>query len=142
VETSRPSYHEFMAWKVYNADKWSADKNYSKIAYMQRNNTNAQQGEDGARAITVYSDRDCGTKHYSNGTPYPFYAWSCQSPANGSCLTVPYSVASFLVISATDVNRDHRCWDAAFRGVAASQTVSGLVFVLPLVLVGLLGGVF
>lgn len=114
--------YEAINWVVYNSDTFSAEQNYSRVGYLQRNVSSPEEGEDGARLFEVFSGRDCVATNSSDNAIYPWYGWTCQSPEEGSCLTVSYSVASFQVASAWEISsRGDKCWTAAYQGAANNK---------------------
>ncbi|KAK5173154.1 uncharacterized protein LTR77_003276 [Saxophila tyrrhenica] len=115
--------YEAILWVVYKANQFRPGLNYSQISYLQRNTSSPEEGKDAARLFEVYSGRDCIASDSSDGSVHPWFGWTCQGPIDGSCSTVPYSVASFQVGSAWEINSrgGGQCWDAALKGAAAGR---------------------
>ncbi|KAG9664404.1 hypothetical protein KCU95_g828, partial [Aureobasidium melanogenum] len=120
-QSSITSYEE-ISWRIFNADAYSTQTNYSRIWYQQQNVTSPAQGEDAARIFEVFSGRDCHQTGSSNETVYPIWGWTCQSSASGECYETPYNIMSFQIGSAAAVNSAvKKCWVAS-TGAAAERS--------------------
>ncbi|CAD0100287.1 unnamed protein product [Aureobasidium mustum] len=117
--------YEEVSWRIFNADTYSTQTNYSRLRYQQQNITSPSQGEDAARMLEVFSGRDCHQTGSSNTTVYPILGWTCQSSASGDCYEAPYNIMSFQIGSAAAINSAaKKCWVAS-TGAAAEKLGSG-----------------
>jgi hypothetical protein len=126
-ETSPLSYRPYQAidWVVSNAEPFDPSRNYSQISYLQQNTTDPQEGKFGGFLFEVWEGQDCATTPSSNETIFPWFGWTCQSPENGSCSTVPYSAGSFKVGSAAGFSSRKgygKCWDGLNSNSATGRT--------------------
>ncbi|ORY16600.1 hypothetical protein BCR34DRAFT_556887 [Clohesyomyces aquaticus] len=117
-------------WQLENVDKFDTQANYSRVLYRQHI-TNPANDDDkprhyADRRVTVYGGKGCTEKDpSSNETLLPWYGFSCWSEDEGTCGTLPYSIASFSVQPGPDdKNKDGTCWVFAERGAAAHLSLS------------------
>lgn len=100
--------------------------------YFQQNATDPAAGQDAARLFEVFDGQDCVATNASAAREdvLPWFGWTCQSPDGGEEFTVPYSIGSFQVAAAWEVNsREGRCWDAAYEGMGEGRKGAGWVAV-------------
>ncbi|KAH0337331.1 hypothetical protein KCU81_g8148, partial [Aureobasidium melanogenum] len=101
---SRTYTSEEISRRVFNANSYSAQTNYSRIWYQQQNFTSPKQGEDAARIFECLAAET-----------------TCQSSGNGECYEAPYNIGSFQIGSAAAVNSGaKKCWVAS-TGSAAER---------------------
>lgn len=112
-------------WNLENVDTFDPRGNYSGVLYRQHV-TNAGNGELAPgkyahRRVTIYGGENCTEKDPSNHEGLlDWYGFSCFSETEGSCGTLPYSIASFSVQAGPAVasEEDGTCWVFAKEGAA------------------------
>ncbi|KAK6004695.1 hypothetical protein QM012_008557 [Aureobasidium pullulans] len=119
--TSGTYTYEQISWRIFNADAYSTQTNYSGIWYFQQNFTWPAQGEDAERIFEVFDAKDCHQTGPTNDSIYPILGWTCQSSAKGDCYEAPYNIRSFQIGSAAGINsKIKKCWIAS-TGAAAER---------------------
>lgn len=71
----------------------------------------------------MYGAKGCRESDDQSETLLPWYGFDCWSEDQGSCGTLPYSIASFSVQPQLDETQG-TCWMFAERGAAASLGLS------------------
>lgn len=103
--------YDELNWATYNVEPFNPTRNYSQVTYLQRDTSDPGEGKAGERMFQVFNAPRCHATGPTNTTLYPYYSWVCQSGSNGSCWTVPFSVASFKLVDPTELNaKGGKCW--------------------------------
>ncbi|KAJ3546616.1 hypothetical protein NM208_g1921 [Fusarium decemcellulare] len=97
-------------WLLRNRDDFDSKANYSRTLYEQVNETGEiAAGEAATWVFYIYAFEDCaqvGGEEYEY-EDYPWVETSCQTKEGGQCQTLPYSIKSFGINSATEYNHAH-----------------------------------
>jgi hypothetical protein len=110
-------------WWLGNQGSFDSKANYSRIWYNQVNQTDAEAGEAAGWVLYIYAFDDCEQLGDDNSNPddFPWFESSCQTEEAGQCQTVPYSIKSFAIHSATDYNKARDgCNTWAYMGAAGT----------------------
>jgi hypothetical protein len=117
-------------WQLENVERFRSQGNYSSVLYHQHiqlpSSDDQEPGHYADRHVTLYGGKSCSaTNPADNETRLDWYGFSCWSQDEGSCGTVPYSVASFNLAPGTDDDDDQgTCWEFAQLGASARIATS------------------
>ncbi|KAM5350094.1 hypothetical protein ACJ41O_006599 [Fusarium nematophilum] len=111
-------------WLLQNRDSFDSKTNYSRVWYEQVNRTgDIEAGEEAPWVFYVYAFPDCQQIVDGDNVDedqYPWFETSCQTDDGGQCQTLPYSIKSFAINSASDYNDKHgQCEAWAYKGTAS-----------------------
>jgi hypothetical protein len=117
-----------IAWQLDNIESFDPQANYSRVLYHETAFHPAEDRYDpgtyGPHRINVYGGANCSQIDPSGAWDLlDWYGFNCWSEAEGNCGTVPYSIASFLVVAGDFNNEDAqhgKCMVFAEMGAASS----------------------
>lgn len=118
-------------WQLRNLENYDPQANYSRILYRQHtlNPSGNEAYEPGAyanRRINVYGGFNCTQLEPDSDTGIlPWYGFNCWSEEEGTCGTLPYSIASFTMLPLTRRESEAgTCLSFAKDGTAAGNRAS------------------
>lgn len=118
---------ERFRWRLYNANAYSNQTNYSRIWYQQRGDNPPADGRAQV-FFNLYNVYDCFQNESSGRLLDRIPIWTCESSEQGDCYQVPFSIMSFELIGKEYPSGPGKC-SAGWKNAAANGLGSGTITV-------------